>query len=84
MKTFTKLLAATALVVSFAAPALASDVQFEGLTQAERNVYTNPKPTQNGSQAYAMATSMPSHKAHSAQWDGMAQGGKDLGAAGLQ
>lgn len=82
MKTFTKFLAATALVASFAAPAFASDVQFEGLTSNERNVYTNPKPTNDWSDAYAMAT--PTHATKHAHWDHMTQGGKDLGAAGLQ
>ena len=56
MKTFSKLLVASALVASFAAPALASAVGSEGMLLAERNVYTNPPSANGWSNAYAMET----------------------------
>lgn len=53
MKTISKLIVASALVASFAAPVLA-DVQPEGLTLDERNAYTNPHPANGWAKAYAM------------------------------
>lgn len=78
MKTFSKLLAASALVASFAAPALAWDVQFEGLTLAERNAYTNPQPAKGWTKAYAMQMPSKRHMSTGARWD---HAGRDLTAS---
>ena len=71
MKTFRKLLVASALVVSFAAPAFAWDVQFEGLTLTERNVYTNPQPApaKAWTKAYAMEAPAKARVAANSQWN---------------
>ncbi len=67
MKTFSKLLIASALVVIFAAPSFASAVGTEAQTLAERNVYANP-PAGNWAGAYAMQTPMRAHQADKAAW----------------
>lgn len=83
MKTISKLLVASALVVSFAAPSLA-DVQFEGLTQDERNAYTNPQPANNWSKAYAMEAPAKADKMSSVRWHRVANTSRDFGASTIQ
>ena len=80
MKTFRKLLVASAFVASFAAPAFAWDVQFEGLTLQERNVYTNPQPApaKGWTKAYAMEAPMKWHVNAGSRWD---HSGRDFTAS---
>jgi hypothetical protein len=59
MTSVSKLLVASALLVSFAAPAFASEINIESKASEERNVYTNAQTNawtqaDTGSQAYAM------------------------------
>ena len=59
MTSFSKLLIASALLVSFAAPSFASEINIESKVSEERNVYTNAQTnawakSNAGSQAYAM------------------------------
>ena len=72
MNTYTKLLVASALLASFAVPAIA-DVQPEGQTLENRNVYTNPPmrgewSKAEWSKAYAMDSAMHAQKPSRIGW----------------
>jgi len=72
MKNLSKLLVASALVVSFAAPVFAATVEFEGQTLADRNT---PAQANGWTKAYAMEAPIKTNMSAASHWD---HAGKDL------